>query len=146
SIKRNIIISGRGNFLAILQEPAYPSIKEISQPFLKLAGLRINPENNTNVKSTYYSDISIKDVNTSEEYKLNGIPKGASIGHVSFSPDENRIAFTIKMEKQIQLWTAYLPTRETQRLSTVSLNDSYGKLYQWAPNGEVILAKFITDN
>jgi len=146
SVNRDIIISGKGNFMAVLQKPAYSSIKEISLPFLKLAGLRINPVNNTNIKSSYYSDIYIKNINTTEEFRLNGLPKDALIGNVSFSPDENRIAFSIKKDKTVQLWIAYLPTKEAQRLTNFSLNDTYGKLYEWASNGETILAKFIIDN
>ncbi len=146
SVKRDIIISGKGNFLAVLQKPSYSSIKEISLPFLKLAGLKVNPANNTNINASYYSDIFIKNINTSEEFKLNGLPKDALIGNVTFSPDENRIAFSIKKDNAVQLWVAYLPTKETQRLTNFSLNEAYGKLYEWASNGETILAKFIVDN
>lgn len=146
TVNRDIIISGKGNFIAILQQPAYPSIKELAKPFLKLAGLRINPANNTNLKSSYYSDIAIKNVNTSEEFRLNGLPKDALIGDVIFSPDENRVAFSIKKGNSLQLWVAYLPTKEAQRLTNFSLNNAYGKLYQWSPHGESILAKFIIDN
>jgi dipeptidyl aminopeptidase/acylaminoacyl peptidase len=146
SVNRNVVISGKGNFMAVLQKPAYSSIKELSSPLLKLAGLRINPANNTNIQSSYYADFYIKNINTAEEFKISGLPKDALIGNLSFSPDENRIAFSLKRDKTVQLWVAYLPTKEAQRLSNFSLNDTYGKVYEWASHGETILAKFIVDN
>jgi dipeptidyl aminopeptidase/acylaminoacyl peptidase len=146
SKNNTVLISGRGNFMAIMEEPTYPTIKEISKPILKLAGLRIDPNNNGNIKSSYYQNLRIKNLNNSKELPIHGLPENALISDVSFSPNEDHIGFTISTENEIQLWIASLNSLEARRLTHFALNDVYGTVYQWAPNGETILANFILDN
>lgn len=146
SLDRSVSISGKGNYLIVLEKPSYPSIKELSAPFLKLGGIRVDPQTNGNKKSTLYSKLIIKDLRNEKEVSLTGLPKSYQVSDVSFSPDENSIAFALSTEKEIQLWIAYLPTLQAKRLTNFALNDTYGRLYQWSPSGETILAKFIVDN
>lgn len=141
SINRSLILSGRANFMAILEEPGYPSIKEISQPILRLAGLRINPKITGNSRSIYYSGFKIKNLRNKEEFEFQNLPKEVQIKDFSFSPDEKLIAFSVTNESEIQLWIGNLETKVANRLSNVSLNDVYGKLYQWGIDGKTILAK-----
>ncbi len=145
TVNRSVIISGKGAYMAILEEPGYPSIKDISQPILKLAGLRINPKIKGNGRSAYYSGLRIKNVKSNEEFEFQNLPKEAKIKDVIFSPDENRLAFSITTDTDIQLWLGDLKTRRAERLSKESLNDTYGRLYQWAPDGKSILAKCVAD-
>ncbi|WP_304068289.1 S9 family peptidase [Pedobacter glucosidilyticus] len=145
TVNRNVLISGKGNYLAILQEPGYPSIKEISQPLLKLAGLRIHAANSSSNGTAKYSSVTIKKIDSSKEVVLSGIPKDAKVGHLTFSPTENQLAFAVFLDNEIQLWVASTSTGIAQRLTNFSLNDTYGKLLEWTPDGNAILAKFQVD-
>jgi dipeptidyl aminopeptidase/acylaminoacyl peptidase len=146
TVNRNIVISGKGKYMAILQEPGYPSIKEISQPLLKLAGLRINATNSSNNGTSKYSSVTIKNIQSSKEFPITGLPKDAQVGHLVFSPIENQVAFAVFLDNETQLWTASTSTGIAQRLTNFSLNDTYGKLMEWTPDGTAILAKFNLDN
>ncbi len=141
SVNRSVIISRKGNFMAILEEPGYPSISEISQPILRLAGLRINPKVMGNSRSSYYSSFKIKNIGNKEEFEFQNLPKEANIKDVSFSPDEKLVIFSITSDTEIQLWLGEISTQKAKRLSNVSLNDVYGNLYQWAPDSKSLLVK-----
>ncbi|MEO5911405.1 MAG: prolyl oligopeptidase family serine peptidase [Pelobium sp.] len=143
TVNLSVILSGRANYMAILEEPGYPSIKEISQPILRLAGLRINPKITGNSKAAYFSGFKIKNIRSKEEFEFQNIPKEAKIKDLSFSPDEKLIAFSLTNESEVQLWIGDLETKVARRLGDISLNDVYGKLYQWSTDGKTILAKCI---
>src|SRR6476469_8454851 len=143
TINRSVIFSGHAQYMAILEEPGYPSIQEVAQPYIKLAGLRVNGDNFSNSRSSYYSSLSIKNLKNKDEFALADIPKGAKIKNVVFSPDEKFISFTITSETEIQLWLGDLDQKIAKRLSDVVLNDVYGKLYQWATDSKSIFVKCV---
>lgn len=131
--------------MAILEEHGYPSIEDISKPYLKLAGLRINTNIYGNQKSTYYTGLKIKDLKNNNEFNFQNIPDNAKIKDLSFSPDENMLAFSLSTANEVQLWLGDLNTKQAKRLSNVNLNDTYGTLYKWSPNGATILASCIAE-
>jgi dipeptidyl aminopeptidase/acylaminoacyl peptidase len=142
SVSRSVILSGRAKYMAILEEPGYPSINEIAAPYLKLAGLRVNPRNNGNNRSSFYTSLRFKILDNSEEFELQNIPKDAKIKNVTFSPDEDKVAFAITTDSVIELWMGDLVAKSAKRLNNFGLNDTYGTLLEWAPDGKTILAKF----
>ncbi len=145
SISRSVILSGRSKFMAILEEPGYPSIKEIAAPFIKLAGLRVNPLNFGNNRSSFYSSLKFKELDKTDDFELLNIPKEARISNVVFSPDENKVAFSITNHTEIELWVGDLILKTANRLTAFSLNDTYGTIFKWSPDSKAILAKFKSD-
>lgn len=141
-----VIFSNKGAFMAIAEEILYPSIKEVSQPFLKLAGLRVNSKNYSNQKATYFKKLKLKNVRNKDEFEFLEIPKDAKIKDISFSLDEKLVAFTVTSEDDIQLWLGSVETKSARKITNVSLNDVYGKVYQWAADGLSILAKCRVEN
>lgn len=142
SISRSVILSGRSKFMAILEDPGYPPINDIAAPYLKLAGLRVNPLNYSNNRSSYFSSLRFKEVHKNEDFELQNIPKIAQIKNVVFSPDENKVAFSITTNTEIELWVGDLFLKTANRLTNFSLNDTYGTVLKWSPDSKTILAKF----
>ena len=89
---------------------AFKSLSDLSQPELRLAGLRINP--NTNISSTmnFYTNIKYKKLNDSELHQIANLPEEARIAYTSFSPDETKLAFTHTTDKGVELWIVDLQT------------------------------------
>lgn len=144
--KHFVVFSNKASYMAISEEILYPSIEEVSQPFLKIAGLRVYPKSYANQKASYYKNLKIKNIKNKEEFEFSEIPKEAKIKDVSFSLDEKLIAFTITYEDDIQLWIGNIATKTAKKIAEVSLNDVYGKVYQWAADGQSILAKCRVEN
>jgi hypothetical protein len=53
-------LSASGSAMAILERASMPSIAELSQPMLRLAGLRINPKTNGLHRAVRYRRLTIK--------------------------------------------------------------------------------------
>ena len=129
-----IIPSPDGKTLLIVERPALPSIQEIAQPELKLAGLRINPRTNgpTQSRTDYYKKLVFKDLASMKEYPLTGAPAAARISDLDWSPDSAKLAFTVTGPDGIELWVAFAADGKALRLTGPVLNGvmEYG-FFQW---------------
>ena len=141
----SVRISSDGDWMLLLESPGLPSIKEVSQPELRLAGLRINPANNSQSRSAFYKGIRVKSIARNEEFTFDGLPADPQFADITWSPDETKIAFSHSTDKGIELWYADLKSRRARKLTAQFLNDTYGNTFAWAPDGKSILAKFIDE-
>jgi hypothetical protein len=81
--------------LLVLQREGLPSIDELSQPELRLAGLRMNPRRYGPSRGSYSRQPSLITIETGAERPLTGLPEGARIGEASWSADSRYLAFSV---------------------------------------------------
>ncbi|WP_017733953.1 S9 family peptidase [Nafulsella turpanensis] len=142
-----VMIDSKGKTMLLLEENGYPTIEEVSQPELRIAGLRINPATNGGSRQSYYSGIKVKNIASGKEYALKGLPENARISSVSWSPNEEYVAFTNTTNKGIELWIASLEDRTARPLTEAKLNDAYyGRPFAWQPDSKGLIYKSIADN
>lgn len=130
-------------FMLLLQQPGLPSIEEVAQPELRLAGVRINPRTNGPSRSRKITGITVRDLNSGSEQTLKGLPEDPLISDVNWSPAGNRIAFLLSKSNGIELWTADLSTAVAKKLTSASVNDTYGSAFEWSRDGSSLLVKMI---
>jgi dipeptidyl aminopeptidase/acylaminoacyl peptidase len=138
-------ISSNGERMLLLEKEDLPTIEELSQPELRLAGQRINPSNNGQSRIPAFKEIKIKSINTGIEYKLTGLPNDSRLSEITWSPDESKIAFLHSAAKGIELWVADLESLQAKRLSIFYINSTYGNSFIWNPDGKSIIGKFVPD-
>ena len=81
----------------------YPSIAEVSEPMLRLAGMRIDPR--TNGLHLAPNSISIELVKLPEGTKRKlALPPNAQAGPLRWSPDGKLFAFSNNVSNGIELW------------------------------------------
>ncbi|SHE73902.1 alpha/beta hydrolase family protein [Pedobacter caeni] len=134
-----------GSLMLLLQAPGYASIEQVAQPVIGLAGIRINPANNSTEGelSGVYNGLTIKDLKTGKENKLSGLPEKLRMTNISWNADGSFFAFTNNALNGVELWLADVKNLKATRLSDGYLNDAYGTTLQWHPDGKHILAQFI---
>ena len=84
----SVSVSEKGDYLLLMERAANPTIAELSQPELKLAGLRMNPANNGPSRQNYITGLKIKKLTTAwadAETLITGLPTGQTlqIGNVN---------------------------------------------------------------
>jgi dipeptidyl aminopeptidase/acylaminoacyl peptidase len=89
---------------------AYPTIAEMSQPMLRLAGARINaktngPFRNSGLPGTGIYSMTLKKIEGGVEQPVT-VPPQAKISNVKFSPDGSHLAFLQTKDTGIELWVA----------------------------------------
>ena len=142
----NISISPDKKNILILERASLPSIEELSQPELRLAGLRINPMTNGRSRANSYKGILIQNIKSGKQKKVKGLPKNAKIFSVSWSPDSKRIAMSVINGNQINLYLSETKTGKAKLLIKKPLNTIYGSAFYWLSDSKSLIIKTIIDN
>ncbi len=115
-----------------------PSIEQVSQPFYRLAGIRITPHNNSRQTLRYFSSFILKDIKTGREIKLN-LPEEARYSQPDWSPDGKHLAFLKYLDNGLELWVAEAQTGKVRRVFGPSLNAVLTSGFVWWPDSKSLL-------
>src|SRR5918993_2604657 len=135
-------LSPTREYMLLAQGVRYPPIRELAQPMLRLAGLRINPNTSAPHMSPYYVALSIKRISDGAETKIQ-LPAGAKIGFPQWSPDGRLFAFTNMTPAGLELWVGETATAKVRRLKGVTVNAAYGTPLRWMPDGRTLLVQLV---
>ncbi|HCI16421.1 MAG TPA: S9 family peptidase, partial [Candidatus Marinimicrobia bacterium] len=126
-----VSVSPNKKYILILERASLPSIEELSQPELRLAGLRINPATNGRSRTRYYTGIIIQDMGSGTQKRVKGLPKNGRISNVSWSPNAKHIAMTVTHGAQINLYLVKAASGRASLLLKAPLNAIYGSPFSW---------------
>lgn len=137
------VLIREGKAALLYERPDFPTIADVSQPVLGLAGLRLNPANNSSAVSTAFTGITLLDLTSGVKSKITGLPQEARIGNAQLNKDETVLAFTHSAPQGVELWIADLTTFQARKLINGYLNDAYGTTLTWARDGQRLLVSLI---
>lgn len=137
-------ISPDNKWILLLKQPNLPSIEEVAQEELRLAGLRINPKTNGPSRSIYFNHIIIKNMENGKERQVSDLPEHPHIENLSWAVDSSKVAFTHTIATGIELWVLDIASAKASRLTGAILNDAMsGSPYRWLSDSQTILYKAI---
>ena len=125
----------------LIERKSYPTIAEISRPYVGLAGSRIDP-------STFGPHMPGRNVSFTV-HKLAGgqvriqTPANAALSGVSWAPDGRFIAFTTTGDDRMELWIADTDTGRSAMLPEVRLNAVRGGAFGWMPYSRSLWLKAV---
>ncbi|NYF37302.1 prolyl oligopeptidase family serine peptidase [Stenotrophomonas sp. JAI102] len=133
-------LSPRRDLAALLQTPALPSINDVAQPELKLAGLRINPATHSASRFSFADKLWLMSVADGKERQITGLPQPLSIATFAWSPDQKYIAFNQvhAATGTNELWIVDVEAGSARRL-VGDLNTVMGDGYSWQPDSRGLL-------
>ncbi len=126
-----VAVSPSRQQIALLERASMPSIADLSQPMLRLAGARINPKTNGPQRPPSVTGLSVKQIADGKTVRVPLRP-GAKIEWIGFSPDSRRVAFTETRASGIVLWVADTATGAAKPLTQPTLNATMGSACVWA--------------
>lgn len=135
----SVSIGQKGNVILIVQPRSFPSVEELAQPELKLAGMRINPANFGPSRDFYFTRIIIKKTGSQQELPVSGLPEGARIANIQWSPGGRKVAFTIASTSAITLWAADVASGQAKQLSKRLVNSTWGTPYSWLGDDKLLV-------
>ncbi|MBC7453473.1 MAG: S9 family peptidase [Massilia sp.] len=142
-------LSPKRDLVAMMSTPALPSIIEVAQPELKLAGLRINPRTYSPSRFSFGTDLVLLDVASGAEMRVSGLPPALRLADIGWSPDQRYLAFThVAYGDQagvcasvcaVELWLLDVATRVAKRLTAQPLSYVAGAGFSWLPDASALL-------
>ena len=129
----------------------YPSIGRVATPYLRLAGVRVEPKNHS--KHDTPGGYGITDCATA--FDLVTIPGGAKV-HVDipqpgcvqepvWAADGKKFAFANNAADSVELWIGDAATGAVHRVKGVRLNPMLGGEMQWMPDQKTLLVKLVPE-
>ena len=134
----NISLDDIGGWMLFSQSNSYPSVEELAQPELRIAGLRINPNNFAPSRQNFINDIWLKNNSSGKEYKIIGLPKPLMAGSISWSPNDKKIAFTHTSSSRVDLYVIDIATQKAMKVNKQALNTIGGIAYQWVDDNTLL--------
>ncbi len=116
-----------------------PDLSELAQPELKVAGLRINPNNFGSSNPRSYSKFELVDLKTKITTPLNGIPENAVVTAYRWAPDGENIALSVYFQNTIELWVASIADGVAKKMAS-NLNETMiSPAFQWLADSKSLL-------
>jgi dipeptidyl aminopeptidase/acylaminoacyl peptidase len=138
-------ISPTRQFLELQQMAAHPSIADLAEPMLRLAGHRINAKTNGPARPPRCISISLMDIAKGESRTLT-LPAGARPGMSLWSPDGKHLAFCNTTADAIELWIVDVVRAQARQIPNVRVNATYGQPFSWMPDNRTLLCKTVLSN
>lgn len=134
----SVSFSRSGEFMMVLDRSGNPSIEDLAQPELRLAGIRINPATNGPSRTGAIENVTIKNTRTGEEKKITGLPENPRLGSLALSNDEKYAALTNTTNTGIAIWVVDLTTMEAKQLTQENVNGVGGVDMSWTPDNKIV--------
>lgn len=132
-----VLLSPDNQIMLLMHRKGLPSIADLSQPEMRLAGVRFDPSTNGQSRGQGIAGISVMKIDGTSMGDLKGLPEDPAIGGVSWSTDSKRFAFTNTTDNSVELWVAD-PVTMTARKIDERLNGIFRRAISWLPDGSLI--------
>lgn len=130
--------------IALLEPLRYPPIAELSQPMLRLAGLRINPNTNGSHRQPYFVKVTLKNIADGREMPVQ-LPNGAQIISPNWSADGKYIAAGNITPTGVELWIIETANGKATLVKNASVNTAFGG-FSWMPDQRSLLVNLVPKN
>jgi dipeptidyl aminopeptidase/acylaminoacyl peptidase len=126
-----ISLDGTRTRMLMMELPELPSIAELAETEIKVAGIRINPAVTGASRTTFYTNLSLRKSITGKDEAIKNLPDNARIQAIKWSPDNLKIAFTNTSNERIELWMIDVETNKAEKITSKALSSIFNDGYVW---------------
>jgi dipeptidyl aminopeptidase/acylaminoacyl peptidase len=134
-------------WILIEETSGLPSIADLAQPELRLAGLRFNPKTNGPSRGRYVTGLRLKLLPDGSEKAVAGMPPDAKIRFAAWSPDARYVSLVNisddARDAGLSLWIVDVASAQAKRLPGVALNGIVGSPCEWSFDSASLICKTI---
>jgi dipeptidyl aminopeptidase/acylaminoacyl peptidase len=129
----------------------YPSMTRVATPFLRLAGVRVEPRNHSkhDTPGGYGITPSARDftlVHVADGSQIPiALPEGACPERPIWAADGKRFAFVNIAPMAVELWIGNAMTGEIHQVPGAHLNQMFSDEMQWMPDQKTLLVKLVPE-
>lgn len=143
------VLSPTRDRMLLVSWQEYPSISRVAAPFLRLAGVRVEPGNHSKHDTPGGYGItpcarSFDLVHVADGAQVPvALPAGACPGRPLWSADGKRFAFENVAKDSVELWIGDASSGAVRRVPGARLNPMLEDQMQWMPDQKTLLVKLV---
>ncbi|HEY3973098.1 MAG TPA: prolyl oligopeptidase family serine peptidase [Candidatus Sulfotelmatobacter sp.] len=148
------MVSPTHDSILLVSWQRYPSISRVAMPFLRLAGVRVEPKNHSRHDTpggygitrcaTGFDLVRVTNANTTDVAPIHvALPAGACPGKPIWAADGKHFAFVNIATESVELWVGDAKTGAVHRVSGVRLNPMFDDAALWMPDQKTLLVKLV---
>ncbi len=143
----SVSVDSKGEMMLLTERSDLPSIADLAQPELKIAGLRLNPATNGGSRQTFVINMKVRKLtDKGDGTPVKGLPNQPKLSFMNWSPDETKVAFTHTTASKIELYVLDVATATAKKISDLAINGSLGQPFSWLSDSKTLLVKTIPTN
>jgi dipeptidyl aminopeptidase/acylaminoacyl peptidase len=139
------VLSPDRKWLLLLDRPDAPSLAELAQPELRLAGVRVNPATNGPSRAVPSTGLALQPLDGGAPRRIAGLPAGARLTDPLWSRDGRHVAFAVVTGTGLELWLAPVATAAARRLTGPMLNAMLGDPFAWLDAATLLIRRVPPD-
>src|SRR3984957_1651185 len=124
-----------------------PTIADLAQPELRLAGLRFNPKTDGPSRGRYETSLELQALPNGKAVVIAGLPAHAKIRFADWSPDGRKISFVnisdAKEDAGLSLWIIDVAAAQARRLPGIALNGIFGAPCEWLSDSQGLVCRTV---
>ncbi len=133
------VIDPTGETLATLEMRRFPTIEDLSRPFLRLAGLRIDPGANGPQRVARIERLALRPLaDAAARERTVALPEGGEFHNLGFSPDGRRFTLARRTARATELWLGDTASGTIRQVPGVALQNVRGEPLDWAGSATLI--------
>jgi dipeptidyl aminopeptidase/acylaminoacyl peptidase len=140
-----VSVSPTHDKLIVTDSLRHPPIADLAQPMERLAGIRFNPADRGPHHPMRRIGYRLITIANGKGIRV-ALPPNVWLGEPTWSPDGQRIAFSVYTQNAVELWVADTRTGAAQRIPNVKVNDVYGEPMQWFADSKTLLVQLVPAN
>lgn len=133
-----VSIDGKGEWMLLSERNPYPTVEELGQPEVRIAGLRLNPANFSPSRQPFINGFKLKNIKTGKEVSITGLPQALLASNVNWSPNEKKIAFLNTASDKVDLYTIDVATQKAGKVNKRAVNNTLGAAYTWIDDATIL--------
>jgi len=133
-----VSIDSKAQWLLQSERNSYPTVEELGQPEIRIAGLRLNPNNFSPSRQSYINRFVLKNIPSGKEYSIDGIPANLLAGAAIWNPSETKFAFTNNTANNIDLYVVDIASHQASKWNQHALNLVLGSGFAWLDDQTII--------
>ena len=131
-------IDSKAEWMLLSERNSYPTVEELGQPENRIAGLRLNPNNFSPSRQAFINNFRLKNIKSNQEFTIEGLPVNLLAGNASWSPSENKIAFTNTTGNKVDLYVIDIAAKKATRINKQAVNTVLGLSYTWVDDNTIL--------
>jgi dipeptidyl aminopeptidase/acylaminoacyl peptidase len=139
--------AGGKRWMLIEHFSGLPTIADLAQPELRLAGLRFNPKTDGPSRGRDVTSLELQALPSGKATAVAGMPEHAKIRFADWSPDGRRISFVNISDAQqdagLSLWIVDVETAQARRLPGITLNGIFGAPCEWLGDSQGLVCRTV---